>query len=119
MVITVNMSMVNNNKIVLFYVDDEQIYWIIEIFKFKKDICINLDGNKDITNEKLEFKFCSLDYCNFKLEEMKDFVGCFLTGTAAEVTPVSEINEYKFKICEVVTDLNESYQALVRKKTAA
>jgi len=54
-----------------------------------------------------------------KLEEMKDFVGCFLTGTAAEVTPVSEINEYKFKICEVITDLNESYQSLVRKKTAA
>ena len=54
-----------------------------------------------------------------KPDEMKDFVGCFLTGTAAEVTPVSEINEYKFKICEVVTDLNESYQALVRKKTAA
>ena len=54
-----------------------------------------------------------------KPEEMKNFVGCFLTGTAAEVTPVSEINEYKFKICEVITDLNESYQSLVRKKTAA
>ncbi len=54
-----------------------------------------------------------------KPEEMRDFVGCFLTGTAAEVTPVSEINEYRFKICEIITDLNESYQSLVRKKTAA
>jgi len=54
-----------------------------------------------------------------KLEEMKDFVGCFLTGTAAEVTPVSEIDEYKFKICELISELNESYQSLVRKKTAA
>ena len=52
-------------------------------------------------------------------DEMKDFVGCFLTGTAAEVTPVSEINEYKFETCEVITDLNKSYQSLVRKKTAA
>ena len=51
--------------------------------------------------------------------EMKNFVGCFLTGTAAEVTPVSEINEYKFKICKTITDLNESYQILVRKKSAA
>ena len=54
-----------------------------------------------------------------KPDEMKKFVGCFLTGTAAEVTPVAEINEYKFKICDLITDLNDSYQALVRKKTAA
>ena len=54
-----------------------------------------------------------------KPEEMKNFVGCFLTGTAAEVTPVSQIGEYKFTICNVIKDLSESYQALVRKKTAA
>ena len=52
-------------------------------------------------------------------EEMKNFVGCFLTGTAAEITPVSEINDYKFKICSIITDLTESYKNLVRKKTAA
>ena len=50
-----------------------------------------------------------------KPEEMKNFVGCFLTGTAAEVTPVSQISEYNFKVCSVITDLNESYQNLVRK----
>ena len=54
-----------------------------------------------------------------KPEEMKNFVGCFLTGTAAEVTPVSQISEYKFEVCNVIKDLNESYQILVRKKTAA
>ena len=54
-----------------------------------------------------------------KPEEMENFVGCFLTGTAAEVTPVSAINDYKFKVCNLITDLNDSYQALVRKKTAA
>jgi len=54
-----------------------------------------------------------------KPEEMKNFTGCFLTGTAAEVTPVSQISEYNFKVCEVITDLNESYQKLVRKKPAA
>ena len=54
-----------------------------------------------------------------KPEEMANFVGCFLTGTAAEVTPVSQIDKYKFTICNVIKDLSESYQALVRKKTAA
>ena len=54
-----------------------------------------------------------------KPEEMKDFAGCFLTGTAAEVTPVSKISDYSFKVCGLITDLNESYQNLVRKKSAA
>jgi len=29
------------------------------------------------------------------------------------------IAEYKFKVCNTIIDLNESYQALVRKKKAA
>ena len=52
-------------------------------------------------------------------EEMRDFIGCFLTGTAAEITPVSQINEYKFEICDIISGLTETYQALVRKKKAA
>jgi|TARA_B100001093_G_scaffold381179_1_gene366687 branched-chain amino acid aminotransferase len=51
--------------------------------------------------------------------EMRDFVGCFLTGTAAEVTPVSQISEYNFNVCDLIKDLNESYINLVRKKSAA
>ena len=54
-----------------------------------------------------------------KPEEMKNFVGCFLTGTAAEVTPVSQIAEYEFEVCDLIKDLNESYQTIVRKKSAA
>ena len=51
--------------------------------------------------------------------ELSNFVGCFLTGTAAEVTPVSCIAENQYKVCETIIDLNESYQTLVRKKKAA
>ncbi len=51
--------------------------------------------------------------------EMKEFAGCFLTGTAAEVTPVSQISEYNFKVCSLIKDLNDSYQNLVRKKKSA
>ena len=54
-----------------------------------------------------------------KPEELKNFDGCFLTGTAAEVTPVSKINEYNFEVCKVISDLNDAYQNLVRKDTAA
>ena len=51
-----------------------------------------------------------------KPEEISNFVGCFLTGTAAEVTPVSSIDKYNFKVCDVIVDLSKSYQELVRKK---
>ena len=52
-------------------------------------------------------------------EEMKDFTGCFLTGTAAEVTPVSQIDKFQFKVCNTIKDLSKSYHNLVRKKSAA
>ena len=49
-------------------------------------------------------------------EEMSNFVGCFLTGTAAEVTPVSQIGKYNFKVCDLIKNLSSGYQNLVRKK---
>ncbi len=52
-------------------------------------------------------------------DEMKNFTGCFLTGTAAEVTPVSQIDKYKFKVCSLIKELSDSYQNLVRKKRSA
>ena len=51
-----------------------------------------------------------------KPEELSEFTGCFLTGTAAEVTPVSQIDKYKFTVCDVIKDLDKSFQNLVRKK---
>ena len=52
-------------------------------------------------------------------EELKNFSGCFLTGTAAEVTPVSKIANYSFKVCNTIIGLSDSYQLIVRKKKAA
>ena len=54
-----------------------------------------------------------------KPEELKNFVGCFLTGTAAEVTPVSQIDKFNYKVCNTIIQLSESYQQTVRKKKAA
>ncbi len=47
-------------------------------------------------------------------EEMTDFEQCFLTGTAAEVTPVSEIGPYSFEVGEITRLLMNDYDALIR-----
>ena len=52
-------------------------------------------------------------------DELSNFVGCFLTGTAAEITPVSKIYNQEYKVCNVILDLSESYDKLVRKKRAS
>ena len=42
-------------------------------------------------------------------EELEGFEQCFLTGTAAEVTPVSEIGPYNFQVGEIARLLMEDY----------
>jgi branched-chain amino acid aminotransferase len=46
-------------------------------------------------------------------EEMSTFSECFLTGTAAEVTPVSEIGQYRFTPGQISKTLMEDYTAAV------
>ena len=48
-------------------------------------------------------------------EELAKFSECFLTGTAAEVTPVSEIGEYRFTPAALSLGLMEDYGRLVRR----
>ncbi|MBO0343826.1 branched-chain amino acid aminotransferase [Roseibium limicola] len=52
-------------------------------------------------------------------EELSDFEQCFLTGTAAEVTPVSEIGPYNFQVGAITQSLMEAYDATVRGGVAA
>ncbi|WP_321502167.1 branched-chain amino acid aminotransferase [Breoghania sp.] len=52
-------------------------------------------------------------------EEMEGFEECFLTGTAAEVTPVSEIGPYKFVPGALSKQLMDDYDTLVRAAGAA
>jgi branched-chain amino acid aminotransferase len=47
-------------------------------------------------------------------EELSDFSECFLTGSAAEVTPVSEIGEHRFTPGELSLSLMDDYGKLVR-----
>jgi branched-chain amino acid aminotransferase len=46
-------------------------------------------------------------------EELAEFSECFITGTAAEVTPVSEIGPYRFTIGDIIRTLMDDYAALV------
>lgn len=47
-------------------------------------------------------------------EELADFEQCWLTGTAAEVTPVGQIGEHTFEVGDITRDIAESYEKLVR-----
>jgi branched-chain amino acid aminotransferase len=50
-----------------------------------------------------------------KLDELNKFDGCFLTGTAAEVTPVSQIGDVKFTVVDMIKKLDDDYSKLVNK----
>jgi branched-chain amino acid aminotransferase len=52
-------------------------------------------------------------------QEMESFNECFITGTAAEVTPVSEIGPYRFKPGNMTKVLMEDYTAEVQPKAKA
>ena len=52
-------------------------------------------------------------------EELSQFDECFLTGTAAEVTPVSLIGEYKFTPGDACRTLIDTYARAVTPKKAA
>ena len=51
---------------------------------------------------------------HIKPEEMAEMEQCFLTGTAAEVTPVSEIGPYTFRVGQITRTLMEDYDKRVR-----
>ncbi len=52
-------------------------------------------------------------------EELKNFDECFLTGTAAEITPVSLVGEYGFKPGKACETLINAYSAAVMPKKVA
>jgi branched-chain amino acid aminotransferase len=47
-------------------------------------------------------------------EELAGFSECWLTGTAAEVTPVGQIGEHHFQVGQMTRNVAEAYEALVR-----
>ncbi len=52
-------------------------------------------------------------------EELDGFTECFICGTAAEVTPVSEIGPHRFKPAAITESLMNDYMAEVQPKATA
>ena len=48
-----------------------------------------------------------------EIDELSDFEQCFITGTAAEVTPVLEIDNFNFSVGDQIMKLSDSYIDLV------
>lgn len=46
--------------------------------------------------------------------ELEEFQQCFLTGTAAEITPVSEIGPYRFEVGALTKEVAVAYEQRVR-----
>lgn len=49
-------------------------------------------------------------------QELEGFQQCFLTGTAAEVTPVAQIGDYNFEVGALTQDITATYDAHVRQQ---
>ncbi|RVV97379.1 branched-chain amino acid aminotransferase [Mesobaculum littorinae] len=47
-------------------------------------------------------------------EELEGFEQCWLTGTAAEVTPVGQIGDYNFEVGALARDISQAYETMVR-----
>ncbi len=47
-------------------------------------------------------------------DELVGFEQCWLTGTAAEVTPVGQIGDYRFEVGALAREISEEYEKLVR-----
>ncbi|KQB95332.1 branched-chain amino acid aminotransferase [Loktanella sp. 1ANDIMAR09] len=47
-------------------------------------------------------------------EELEGFEQCWLTGTAAEVTPVGQIGDYNFEVGAITREISADYEKLVR-----
>lgn len=51
---------------------------------------------------------------HIELKELEGFSECWLTGTAAEVTPVGRIGDYNFSVGSLTKDIARNYDQLVR-----
>jgi branched-chain amino acid aminotransferase len=49
-------------------------------------------------------------------EELATFSECFITGTAAEVTPVAQVGEYRFKPGAISLSLMDDFSRMVRRQ---
>ena len=64
--------------------------------------------------EMLEKKNVVVHERHITPSELESFEQCWLTGTAAEITPVGVIGDYRFEVGALTRDVSETYEKLVR-----
>ena len=75
-----------------------------------------LDGiTRKTVIEIAKSKGIKINERKISLNELQSFKGCFITGTAAEITPVASIKDYTFEVCEMILDLSSTYEKIVGK----
>jgi branched-chain amino acid aminotransferase len=62
----------------------------------------------------LEDKGIKVHERRIEASELEGFEQCWLTGTAAEVTPVGQIGDYNFEVGALTQDIASDYEKLVR-----
>ena len=59
---------------------------------------------------------CKVSLCARNIDELENVTECFLTGTAAEVTPVGKISNFEFKPGNLSKKIMVDYSELVRSR---
>jgi branched-chain amino acid aminotransferase len=95
----------------VFFINQDQT----EIFTPIADSFLNGITRRTVIEIAKNFKIKVIEK-KIKPEDLKNYSGCFLTGSAAEVTPVSQVGDYSFKVLDLIGKLSDQYQLLVRKK---
>lgn len=79
------------------------------------DVSNILDGiTRQTVIELAKAKGIEVVVRNILPEELADFSECFLTGSAAEVTPVGQVGDFRFTPAEISLGLMDDYGKLVR-----
>lgn len=84
-----------------------------EVHTPKADVFLN-GLTRQTVIKMLEEKQIKVHQRHIMPEELEGFEQCWLTGTAAEVTPVGQIGDYTFEVGDLTKGIAESYEQLVR-----
>ena len=84
-----------------------------EVHTPKPDCFLNGITRQTVIN-MLEERGVKVNVRHIMPEELEGFEQCWLTGTAAEVTPVGQIGDHTFEVGTLTREIAEGYEQLVR-----